>query len=71
MWFYGHKHISSGYYIITSQIDRIDQSSGYTTTLELTRVAGDEGYSKDYLSGNDSSKPNGLKNRLFDDSGIY
>ena len=40
-WFYGHKHISSGYYIITSQEDRID-TSGYKTTLELTRVAPDE-----------------------------
>lgn len=48
MWFYGHKHASSGYYIITSQVDRIDQSSGYTTTLELTRVAGDEVNAKDY-----------------------
>lgn len=48
MWFYGHKHASSGYYIITSQTDRIDQSNGYTTTLELTRVAGDEVNEKDY-----------------------
>ena len=48
MWFYGHKHTSSGYYIITSQVDNIDQSNGYTTTLELTRVAGDEDFSKDY-----------------------
>lgn len=40
--FYGRKHISSGYYIITSQEDTID-SSGYRTTLGLTRVAKDEG----------------------------
>ena len=40
-WFYGHKHVSSGYYIITSQEDRID-AQGYKTTLELTRVAPDE-----------------------------
>lgn len=36
----GVKHISSGIYIITKQIDNID-SSGYTTTLTLLRVAGD------------------------------
>lgn len=41
MWFYGHKHISSGYYIITSQTDTID-SNGYRTTLGLTRIASDE-----------------------------
>jgi hypothetical protein len=37
----GQKHISSGLYIITRQEDRID-SSGYKTTLSLTRVGGDE-----------------------------
>ena len=42
VWFFGHKHNSSGYYIITSQEDKIDMSNGYTTTLGLTRVAGDE-----------------------------
>lgn len=36
----GIKHISSGTYIITKQIDDID-SSGYRTTLTLLRVAGD------------------------------
>ena len=36
----GIKHISSGTYIITKQIDEID-SSGYRTTLTLLRVAGD------------------------------
>ena len=41
VWFYGHKHNSSGYYIITGQTDRIDYG-GYRTTLELTRVAPDE-----------------------------
>lgn len=41
VWFFGHKHNSSGYYIITSQEDKID-ASGYTTTLGLTRVAPDE-----------------------------
>lgn len=34
----GHKHIHSGLYIITKQIDTIGYS-GYTTQLELTRIA--------------------------------
>lgn len=37
----GVKHISSGIYIITKQVDEID-SSGYRTTLTLLRVSGDE-----------------------------
>lgn len=41
VWFFGHKHNSSGYYIITSQEDSIS-GNGYLTTLGLTRVAGDE-----------------------------
>lgn len=36
----GHKHISSGLYIVTKQTDNIDDS-GYRTTLELTKIAGD------------------------------
>jgi hypothetical protein len=40
-YFYGHKHITSGLYIITKQEDQID-SSGYKTTLSLTRISGDE-----------------------------
>ena len=40
-YFYGHKHISSGLYIITKQEDVIDKS-GYKTTLGLTRISGDE-----------------------------
>ena len=39
--FYGRKFIDSGLYIITKQEDVID-SSGYRTTLSLTRVDGDE-----------------------------
>jgi hypothetical protein len=39
--FYGRKHISSGYYIITKQTDTIDQS-GFRTTLNLTRIKGEE-----------------------------
>ena len=42
VWFFGHKHNSSGYYIITSQEDSINMSNGYMTTLGLTRVAPDE-----------------------------
>ena len=42
VWFYGRKHMSSGYYIITSHTDSISES-GFFTTLTLTRVAGDEG----------------------------
>lgn len=42
VWFSGGiKHISSGTYIITKQVDNIS-SSGYTTTLTLLRVKGDE-----------------------------
>ena len=41
VWFYGNKHISSGYYIITAQTDTVN-SQGYTTTLKLLRVAPDE-----------------------------
>ena len=36
----GVKHISSGMYIITKQVDSIS-NSGYTTTLTLLRVGGD------------------------------
>lgn len=39
-YFYGHKHISSGLYIITRQEDTINDG-GYRTTLNLTRVGGD------------------------------
>lgn len=39
-YFFGHKHISSGLYLITKQQDKID-ASGYSTTLTLTRVGGD------------------------------
>lgn len=41
VWFAGGiKHVSSGLYIITKQVDQID-SSGYSTTLTLLRVGGD------------------------------
>lgn len=41
VYFYGRKHISSGLYIITGQQDSIS-ASGFTTTLNITRVGGDE-----------------------------
>ena len=37
----GHKHMSSGLYIVTSQVDNIGPN-GYATTLGLTRIKGDE-----------------------------
>ena len=41
VWFAGgQKHISSGTYIITQQTDNIN-SNGYTTTLQLLRIGGD------------------------------
>ena len=36
----GHKHVSSGLYLVTQQKDRID-SNGYRTTLSLTKISGD------------------------------
>ena len=38
--FYGKKHVSSGIYVITKQVDNVS-SSGYRTTLSLLRVGGD------------------------------
>ena len=38
--FYGRKFLDSGLYIITKQEDTID-SSGFKTTLNLTRIDGD------------------------------
>lgn len=38
--FYGQRHISSGLYIITKQIDDISKG-GYRTTLTLVRIGGD------------------------------
>lgn len=43
--FYGQRHVSSGLYIVTRQEDRVD-ASGYRTTLQLTRIAGDDDYIK-------------------------
>ena len=41
--FYGQRHSSSGLYIVTKEEDSIS-SSGYRTTLTLTRIAGDNDY---------------------------
>lgn len=40
VYYYGKKHISSGLYIITKQQDTVN-SSGYRTTLNITRISGD------------------------------
>ncbi len=37
----GNKHLSSGLYIVTKQVDSISRA-GYATTLSLTRIKGDE-----------------------------
>ena len=39
--FFGRKHLSSGYYIITKQTDTVD-ASGYKTVLNLVRIQGDD-----------------------------
>lgn len=40
VYFYGQKHISSGTYVITKQVDDISES-GFRTTLSLARIQGD------------------------------
>ena len=37
----GHRHIASGLYVITKQVDQIDQQ-GYKTTLSLVKISGDD-----------------------------
>lgn len=59
----GKKHITSGLYIVTKQTDQIDYN-GYRTTLELTKIAGDDGkpittdkgITNDYKSNNNTLK---------------
>jgi hypothetical protein len=41
VYFFGKKHIASGLYIITKQVDQVD-TSGFRTTLTLTRVDSDK-----------------------------
>lgn len=43
VYFFGRKHIASGQYIITKQVDQIDYS-GFRTTLSLTRIAADNNF---------------------------
>lgn len=43
VYFYGRKHTSSGLYVITKQVDEIS-SSGFRTTLNLTRISSDDTY---------------------------
>lgn len=40
IWFFGTKHINSGLYIVTKQVDSIDER-GYRTQLSLVRVGKD------------------------------
>lgn len=42
-FFYGQRHIASGLYFVTKQVDRVN-GNGYRTELSLTRFAGDEDY---------------------------
>ena len=52
----GHKHISSGLYIVTKQADQID-GNGYKTTLSLTKINGDN-YIDTNPKGRTAGKPN-------------
>lgn len=62
----GHKHISSGLYIITKQVDTIN-ANGYTTLLNMTRVGGallDKQQSGNTTSNTNISKSFKAINRL-------
>ena len=39
IYLYGQKHINSGLYMITKQVDKIDGNEGYRTILNMTRIA--------------------------------
>ena len=39
--FYGSKHYTTGYYMVTKQVDSIS-ASGFKTTLSLLKVGGDD-----------------------------
>lgn len=45
----GHKHVTSGLYIVTKQTDTID-ATGYRTTLALTRIEGDNNFNTEYFA---------------------
>lgn len=55
--FYGQRHISSGYYIITKQTDKINAADGYRTTLNLLRIKGDAISEKDVTIRNNLTDP--------------
>ena len=40
VYYYGHKHVSSGIYAITKQVDTVD-TNGFRTVLSLSRLKGD------------------------------
>lgn len=42
VYFYGKKHTSSGLYVLTQQVDSIGVDGGFTTSLTLVRIDGDE-----------------------------
>lgn len=54
--FYGQKHISSGYYVILRQTDRID-AGGYRTTLNLLRIKSDTISEKEVTIKNNKTDP--------------
>ena len=64
----GHKHLASGLYIVTKQVDSIN-SSGYTTLLTLTRINGDGSFAPGSTSSAShmlSSEPsNTITQRMF------
>lgn len=41
VYFFGKKHISSGLYVITKQVDQVD-TTGFRTSLTLLRISSDE-----------------------------
>lgn len=62
MYYFGKKHISSGLYVISKQVDNID-STGFKTTLSLVRVASDDdntvinySYEGDYIFGTSKNR---------------
>lgn len=54
MFYFGKKHISSGLYVISKQVDTIDET-GFRTTLSLIRVSGDDDENIDYTYDTSSS----------------
>lgn len=66
MLYYGKKHISSGLYVVTQQVDTIDER-GYRTTLSLVRISGDDsmdGYVSNINYGSYASSNNANNNNI-------